>query len=265
MCTLLAVHRRVPGAPLLVAANRDEFLERPAEGPALRRSAAGWIVAPLDVRAGGTWLGVNARGVFAAVTNVSCPTPDPERRSRGLLVLDALAAGSAREAAEKAAGLPVDAYNPFNLFVADAGEAFALTYRHTARPAPHEGGLFVIGNGPLGEAPAPKVAGLRERVEQALACPPDGIPDRLAEICRDHTPGPRGALDAICVHAGAYGTRSSVLLRLPAAGPGADGSLLRFAAGAPCAERYDDFTPLLRELGRRGRAATGVRAARTDH
>ena len=36
MCTLIALHRCVPGAPLVIAANRDEYLDRPAEPPALR-------------------------------------------------------------------------------------------------------------------------------------------------------------------------------------------------------------------------------------
>src|SRR6185295_8299258 len=69
MCTLVALHRCTPDASLWVAANRDEFLDRPAEGPALRNGRAGALVAPLDRRAGGTWWGLNAHGVFAAITN----------------------------------------------------------------------------------------------------------------------------------------------------------------------------------------------------
>ena len=68
MCTLIAIHRRIPGAPLVVAANRDEFLDRPTEGPAVRDGDPAPVLAPRDVRAGGTWLGLGAHGVFAAVT-----------------------------------------------------------------------------------------------------------------------------------------------------------------------------------------------------
>ena len=75
MCTLIALHRCVPGLPLVIAANRDEFFERPASGPALRDTATGPIIAPVDRRAGGTWLGLNPAGVFAAVTNRPCPEP----------------------------------------------------------------------------------------------------------------------------------------------------------------------------------------------
>ncbi|MGH0029521.1 MAG: NRDE family protein, partial [Myxococcota bacterium] len=94
MCTLIVLHRCFEAAPLVVAANRDEYLDRPTEGPALRETARGdgRVVAPRDARAGGTWLGLNENGLFAAITNRRCESPDPDRRSRGLIVMDALSA-----------------------------------------------------------------------------------------------------------------------------------------------------------------------------
>jgi uncharacterized protein with NRDE domain len=251
MCTLIALHRVHPGAALVIAANRDEFFERPAQGPALRASHAGSVVAPLDTRAGGTWLGVNRAGVFAAITNVSCPEPDPERRSRGWLVMDALAARSAREAAEKLEGLPMGSYNPFNLFVADAEDAFGFCYEESVRAVPQGEGAWVIGNAPLDGAEPTKLAALRRRLEAVDAeRADDGLLDDLADLCREHEPGPRGPLDAVCVHTEAYGTRSSCLLRLSDAGLGDASSVLRWAEGAPCRNDYRDFSPLLRDLGR---------------
>ena len=76
-----------------MAANRDEFLARPADPP--ERSADGRWLAPRDRQAGGTWLGVNATGLFVGVTNRSAGPRDPARRSRGLLVLDALESADA--------------------------------------------------------------------------------------------------------------------------------------------------------------------------
>ena len=107
MCTLIVIHRSVPGRPLIVAANRDEYHDRPAEGPSLRRNEPGYIVAPKDVRAGGTWLGVNGQGVFAALTNLRNPNPagpDLHRSSRGEVVTRALEAASADEARPAAVG-----------------------------------------------------------------------------------------------------------------------------------------------------------------
>jgi uncharacterized protein with NRDE domain len=255
MCTLIALHRLVSGASLVVAANRDEFYDRPAEGPALRSTPSGWIVAPLDVEAGGTWFGLNAAGVFAAVTNVACSDPDPKRRSRGLLVVDALAAAGAREAAEKAVNLPMGVYNPFNLFVADGEAAFAFSYQDSVRQIDLEAGVFVIGNAPL-DAPVPsKVERLRGRVRSAAAAPAQAVLDELGALCRDHEAGERGALDAVCVHTEGYGTRSSALLRVAEDGLADAESIFHFAGGAPCESEYDDFTPLLRELARSGRFA----------
>jgi uncharacterized protein with NRDE domain len=249
MCTLIALHRLSPGDALVVAANRDEFLERPAESPALRRTTSGVIVAPLDIRAGGTWLGINHSGVFAAVTNVSHPEPDPARRSRGLLVMDVLASRSAREAAEKLESLPMGAYNPFNLFVADRRDAHAFSYEESLRAVPSGDGAFVIGNAPLDAPVPPKLSRLRTRLDERN--PAGGVSlDDLAELCREHEPGPRGPLDALCVHAGPYGTRSSCLLQLSEAGLNDSRSVLRWSEGAPCENDYQDFSPLLRDLGR---------------
>ena len=133
MCTLIALHRCYPSAHLVVAATRDEFLARPATGPRLHHWSGRRVIAPLDERAGGTWLGLNDLGLFAALTNRPAQSLDPSRRSRGLLVADALGHVSAARAAEAALRLAPRAYNPFNLFVADADHAFAILYDEKPR------------------------------------------------------------------------------------------------------------------------------------
>ncbi len=256
MCTLIALHRCFSGVPLVVAANRDEFLERPAERPALRDTPYGAIVAPLDRRAGGTWLGVNGAGVFAAVTNRRCASPDPRRRSRGLLVVDALGAPSAEEAVRRLEGNVAGAYNPFNLFVADRRAAFALSCAETVRVMELRPGIHVIGNLDLEGPTPPSLERLRDQAGEVADGPAERALAELAQICRGHDGAP---LDAICVHAGDYGTRSSTLLQL------ADsqiGSALRHAEGAPCRTEYRDFTPLLRDLGRVSGSVEGSSLAR---
>lgn len=243
MCTLIALHRCVPGAPLVVAANRDEFRERPAAPPALRRTPAGLAVMPLDLRAGGTWLGLNASGLFAAVTNRRGSEPDPGRRSRGLLVIDALDAASAAQARERLETLEPDAYNPFNLFVADRDAAFALTCGESAHLLDLAPGVHVVGNVDP-RAASPKTERLAKKVERAASARPEQILDALAAVCREHD-GDGDPLQDACVHAGGYGTRSSTLLCLS---DDASQSTLRFAAGNPCRSDYADFTPLLRGL-----------------
>jgi uncharacterized protein with NRDE domain len=258
MCTLVVLHRAIPGVPLLVAANRDEFLTRRSEGPALRRTPGGVaVVAPRDARGGGTWFGINSGGLFAALTNVAGEEPDPARRSRGLLVLDALEAGSARQAADRAQSTASGRYNPFNLFVADAREAYGVTCRGEARGLRLGPGAHVVGNAPLDAEPTPKVARLRERAERLVGAPLPLALAKLADLCRAHRDG--DPLASPCVHTQSYGTRSSALLAL------ADGegeSVFRFAEGAPCQNEYDDFTPLLHELARGTRPGEGESVAR---
>jgi len=58
MCILALAFQVRSDLPLIVAANRDEFYERPTEAPRLLRGAPR-IVGGRDARAGGTWLGVN--------------------------------------------------------------------------------------------------------------------------------------------------------------------------------------------------------------
>jgi uncharacterized protein with NRDE domain len=253
MCTLIAFHRPHPRVHLVVAANRDEYLDRPASGFACFEHGGRRVLAPRDLRAGGTWLGLNDRGVFAALTNRPNPTPDASLRSRGLLVMDALGAGSAREAAQALAELPEGAYNPFNLFVADGREAFAAVYRSAADVTELAPGAHVIGNADPDDRKVAKVARLLGEAERIAAGPREWWLEGLAALCRGHEG--EGPLGAACVHHGGYGTRSSTLLALDA-DPSA--SKLMYAEGAPCGAELRDRSFFLRELFRDGTATAGA-------
>jgi uncharacterized protein with NRDE domain len=67
MCTLIVSIRQHDAVPLVVAANRDELLTRPARGPFKWKGLP--FVAPRDEQAGGSWLGLTTRGLFVGVTN----------------------------------------------------------------------------------------------------------------------------------------------------------------------------------------------------
>ena len=71
MCTLIVLHRCVPGRPLVVAANRDEFLARPAEDMAVREREGGQVLSPLDLEAGGTWVGLSARSPVETISRAA--------------------------------------------------------------------------------------------------------------------------------------------------------------------------------------------------
>ena len=83
MCLILTALDSHPDYSLVVAANRDEFYDRPTA------AAAFWpehptILGGRDLKAGGTWLGIDRTGRFAAVTNFRQGEREPAApRSRG--------------------------------------------------------------------------------------------------------------------------------------------------------------------------------------
>ncbi|MFO0929748.1 MAG: NRDE family protein [Gemmataceae bacterium] len=96
MCLLAILYRVAGDAPVVVAANREEFYARGGDPP--RRLDGVPAVGGVDPHHGGTWLGVNRHGVLVAVTNRRKSTEPAVPRSRGLLVRDLLAQPSAAEA-----------------------------------------------------------------------------------------------------------------------------------------------------------------------
>src|SRR5712671_7133960 len=109
MCTLAFALRPSPGVALAVTGNRNEFLARPATPPRVWAELPG-VLMPRDEQAGGTWLGLTASGLFVCITNRRGAAPDPSRRSRGLLVLDALRARDAASIGKMASVLPPSRY-----------------------------------------------------------------------------------------------------------------------------------------------------------
>ncbi|MBX6723024.1 MAG: NRDE family protein, partial [Dactylosporangium sp.] len=91
MCTVLLRWRPDVPWPLLMAAVRDEFLDRPWDPPAPHWPAYPSLVGGRDGLAGGTWLAVDpTRPAVAAVLNGVRLPPEPTRPSRGMLPLAAL-------------------------------------------------------------------------------------------------------------------------------------------------------------------------------
>ena len=91
VCVLLVALQQHERYPFILAANRDEFFNRPAA------AANFWhdnpeILAGRDKTAGGTWLGITRSGRFAALTNhPGAYTNAPSPKSRGDLVREFLA------------------------------------------------------------------------------------------------------------------------------------------------------------------------------
>jgi uncharacterized protein with NRDE domain len=235
VCFVLALLGLRADCPLIVAANRDEARARPSRPPFRWPREAIW--AGRDDLAGGTWLGVNDRGVVAAVTNRREPAPseldrpDPSPPSRGRLCLALLDHPSAAAAARALpAELTERRYNPFNLLCADPYGGWAATWRGDVRRL--SPGRHLITN--RGEIDEPDLA-VAVRADQRLAAidlaaPLDELLRGLGALCAD-TAGP----DPICRLGGERGTVSSSLIAV-----GADGRLAAYwhADGPPAEVAY---------------------------
>jgi len=68
VCTIVIAWQVFTDTPVVVAANRDELLDRPSEPPAVVEEDPR-VGAPRDAEAGGTWIGYNEHGVLVALTN----------------------------------------------------------------------------------------------------------------------------------------------------------------------------------------------------
>lgn len=231
MCLIVFAWHVIPGMPLMAAANRDEFFDRPA------LPAAWWddhpqVHAGRDLRGGGTWLGISRNGRFAALTNVRAPG---ERRadapSRGALVADYLAGRLAPADYIAAIAPDAAAYNGFNLLVGDADTL--IWYSNARECGPRNGqplppGIYGLSNGGL-DTPWPKVVRAKAQFSSLLCqgAPPDAYFDMLRDTTRaSDCRLPRTGLDlerervlsSICIESPDYGTRVSTLVQLPAEG-----------------------------------------------
>ena len=166
MCLILIAHGAHSDFPLVIAANRDEYYQRPTA------RAAFWqdhphILAGRDLECMGTWLGVTREGRFAALTNFR----DPRERktdapSRGQLVSDFLA--SEQEPREYLGDVAIEAprYNGFNLLAGDIDGVFYFSSR-TGSVQQVSPGIHGLSNHLL-DTPWPKVELGKRRLQAAL-------------------------------------------------------------------------------------------------
>ncbi len=239
MCTLTLAWRAFADAPVVVAANRDEGLDRPSEPPGVVDEEPR-VVAPRDAEAGGTWIGYNEHGLFVGVTNRWTDRDLAAERSRGLLVRDALRQPDAETAARLAErAVRETEYDGFNLVVADANAAVLLEWDGRLRVTQLDPGVHVVVNvgadGRFTIPPHRPDAGERQaenarKVREALVPEPGETAaswrDRAADVLGDHAFG-------VCVHGDGYGTRSSSLVTV-----GPEGGTYEFADGPPCETPY---------------------------
>jgi uncharacterized protein with NRDE domain len=272
MClTAIALDPAHPRFTFVVAANRDEFHDRPAV------PLAWWhddprLLAGRDLQAGGSWLGLSRSGRFALLTNVrgSQINPGP---SRGTLVIDWLRSETTAEAFR--AAHPEHA--AYNLIVADftRGECWWLNPALPA-PQPLRPGLHGLSNALL-DTPWRKVERLKQQVAAATADSTDSaaLAQRLLDALADDGAAPddelpqtgvalevERALSAAFIRMpglrqGGYGTRCSTVIITDAAGHTQVWERSFDRSGAPAGTRHEALP------GWPPRSQTSVRAIST--
>jgi uncharacterized protein with NRDE domain len=250
MCLILVAWRAHPEFPLVVAANRDEFFNRPTA------SASFWpesgILAGRDLQAHGTWMGIGPTGRFAALTNFRDPARHRDNAaSRGQLVADFLNINVPPRAGLERMRAESRRYNPFNLIVGDANSLACLS-SVTGDIRDLAPGVFGLSNHLL-DTPWPKVESAKSLLSRALsALPDDGA---LLDLLRDDSIHPdellprtgislewERLLSAAFVKAPGYGTRSSTVLKVSRGGAALFDEQTWVEGGAPAGRSRFRFT-----------------------
>ena len=228
MCLILLSYNKHPVFKLVIAANRDEFYNRPTAPLEVWKNEPR-VAAGRDLKGGGTWMGVSPDGRLAAITNYRDPRVlKPQAPTRGTLVTEFLTGGlSARRYLEELSGSAGD-YNGFNLMVYDDEDLYFFSNREgVVRPI--STGLHGLSNH-LFDTPWPKIKRGLKLFEAATATdtiskadifavlgdrklPPDGeLPDTGVGIEWERR------LSPLFIESDIYGTRSSSFVTIDRSG-----------------------------------------------
>lgn len=236
MCTVIILRRPGHDWPLLLAANRDERLDRAWDPPAAWWPDTPAIIGGRDRTAGGTWMALGPAGVVATVLNrPGSLGPAADKKSRGDLPLVAAAAPSAAAAAARITALPAAEWRPFNMVVADSRDAFFLRGLGEGRPEAfplQEGVSMVTAHDPND----PTSARTRRHLPRFRAAPPpdpaasdwSSWEDLLSDSAHDPEFGlaetlnvpPVGGFGTVCASLLALGANASRLWLFCPAPPG---------------------------------------------
>jgi len=224
MCLIAFAWQTHAEFPLVVAANRDEWRDRPA-APAHWWSGRPDLLAGRDLQAGGTWLGVTRTGRFAAITNFRDPAErDSGKPSRGALVVDYLMGGASPREFLSALAPTAPRYNAFNLLLGDS-ETLCYFGSREGDIIDVPPGVHALSNHSLDE-PWPKVIRAKAGVEHLLASgwsdgglqPFFDVVSDTTHVADEHLPdtgvgiGFERVLAPILIRGERYGTRCSTVV-----------------------------------------------------
>jgi uncharacterized protein with NRDE domain len=229
MCLILFSYEKHPQYRLILAANRDEFYERPT-APLAAWDSAPEIFAGRDLRGQGTWLGITRSSRFAAITNYRDPASViNDAPSRSLLISNFLKGDEPAES--YLAGLEKLAakYNGYNIL---AGDPSGLWYYSNRENGVHKlpPGHYGLSNHLL-DTQWPKVTAGKSGLKKLLASGKEIHTDRVFDLLADRTIAPdhhlprtgvdlawERTLSARFITSENYGTRSSSIILIKKTG-----------------------------------------------
>jgi uncharacterized protein with NRDE domain len=240
VCLLVLAWKAVAAERLVLVANRDEFHGRPTA--ALDWWPDGALLGGRDLQAGGTWLALDRRGRFAAITNFRGAPAPPDAPSRGALIPRFLRGALPPLAFLESLQSELSRYAGFSLLVGDEHELAYLCSRDASAPRRLPAGVYGLSNATL-DAPWPKLVTSRAKLAERLAAPLatidllDLLGERGYAADRDLPDTGIGLaeerrLSAPFVLGRQYGTRSTTAVLLGLAGGGEVAERTYDSAGA---------------------------------
>lgn len=213
-----------PKFPLIIAANRDEFHQRPTKNSAFWEHKKR-ILAGKDIQAGGTWMGINKYGYVSALTNIRAPGKEvPDAITRGELVINFLT-GSSKQQKKYAQTLAdsKDQYNGYNLLFGNLEQLYVYNNFEDSFVT-LEPGVYGLSNASL-NSPWPKISTGRDALAKYCQHADVLETEHLFELLRNDKPAQDDVLpktgvsiewerrlSSIFIQSPEYGTRSSTLL-----------------------------------------------------
>lgn len=183
MCVILIAFQENEQFPFILAANRDEFYQRPSAQAEFWRDHPD-ILGGRDLEAKGTWLGISRSGKIAAVTNHH--TPDSARnapRSRGQLVSEFLISTETVEEYSEKLRTIKDQFNGYGLLIGDASQL-----RYQSNESDFEAnlttGIHALSNSSL-DSPGPRAQTGIRLLKNTVKTQKNLYPGELFEILID--------------------------------------------------------------------------------
>jgi uncharacterized protein with NRDE domain len=186
MCLIICAYQYHSDVPLVITANRDEFFSRPTQAADFWHDSdpCNAILAGKDLTLGGTWLGINPNGRFAAVTNIRSHKENGSAdMSRGFLVRDFLSSSISAEEYGQQLLSSLERFDGFNLLFGDTHNLYYLN-NSEGELLQLPPGVYGVSNGTL-DSPWPKVERGKAMVRNLLEQNNDLSTDALIALMTD--------------------------------------------------------------------------------